>query len=158
VHKKFILMISVATLLVSTVSAQNASKAPSSFTVPIIVAKKVFRNQTQPIPQTTLFTPSVTGIFRVSVYMAMTSPIDGTSGWTLGWNWTDDAGAEQTYLAVLFDNAAPPYDFALSNGSSTPPVPFTFEAVAGQPISYSVYGPGDPQGGTYGFVLVVERL
>ncbi len=157
-NKKFILAISIITLLVSAATAQNAHKPPSSFTVPIIVAKKVFRNQTQPISQTTLFTPSVTGIFRVSVYMAMTSPVNGTSGWALGWNWTDDAGAEQAYLAVLSDNATPPNDFAFSNASSALPVPFTFEAVAGQPVSYFVYGPGDPQGGTYGFVLVVERL
>jgi hypothetical protein len=157
VNKKFILMMSVAALLMSA-AAQNLSSAPSSFTVPIIVAKKIFRNQTQAIPQTTLFTPAVTGIFRVSVYMAMTSPVNGTSAWNLGWNWTDHAGAEQTYLATLLDNATPPYDFANGNGLPIPPVPFTFEAVAGQPVSYSVSPPNDPHGGTYDLVLVVERL
>ena len=73
-------------------------------------------------------------------------------------NWNDNVGAEQTYLSTLLDNAAPPSDFGLSASEQPVPSPFTFLAIAGQPVSYFVLGPGDNNGGTYELVLVVEQL
>jgi hypothetical protein len=136
---------------------RSANTTPAT-TGPTIVLRKHLRNQTQGIAQTTLFTPTQTGMYRVSIYAAMTSPVNGTSGWAFGWNWTDDAGPEQVYLAVLYDIAAPPNAYANNNGATAPPVPFTFEAVAGQPVTFNVLAPSDNPGGTYGVDIVVERL
>ena len=58
----------------------------------VVVAKKAFRNQTGPIPQTTLFIPKTDGDYRASVYVEAADltarPPNGDLVVTV--EWTDD--------------------------------------------------------------------
>lgn len=92
--------------------------------------------------------------------MAMTTPartISPTS-WTTNLGYTDDAGTEEVGLLALEDTQAPPNDSALSVGFGQA-APFTFRAIAGTPVTYSVgYLQANDVGGTYELFLVVEQL
>lgn len=73
-------------------------------TSPLIVATGKFVGQTKGIANTTLYTPSETGLFRVSVYMCMTKPGSANRVWMFVLNWTDDAGTESDQLADVAMN------------------------------------------------------
>src|SRR5271154_2878315 len=77
-----------------TLGNRFATAAPTGTVTPVIVASRALTGRTTMIPTTTLFTPSVTGLYRVSAYIAMSTA--GTTGcpWELTLGWTDDAGAE----------------------------------------------------------------
>jgi hypothetical protein len=61
-----------------------------------IVASVQLTNLTSSLPQTTLFTPSQNGLYRVSPYMVITVPVStGLGSWQFYLNWADDAGQEQ---------------------------------------------------------------
>src|SRR5258706_13448177 len=63
----------VAVLLLSTFAltqARNSTVGPVS---PPIVARGKLLNQTAPIPTTTIFTPTQTGLYRLSVYGTVTT-------------------------------------------------------------------------------------
>jgi len=53
---------------------EKAESSPSTLRQPIIVASLHTRGITQSIRTTTIFTPAVRGVFRVSFYTAMTTP------------------------------------------------------------------------------------
>src|SRR5258706_13944405 len=83
----------VAVLLLSTFAltqARNSTVGPVS---PPIVARGKLLNQTAPIPTTTIFTPTQTGLYRLSVYGTVTtSTCSGSSGVPKS-QWTHDVGA-----------------------------------------------------------------
>lgn len=89
----------LAVLLLSTSAfAQNAKPAPQPIplTSPQIVAKGKLPNQTAPIPTTTIFTPTQTGLYRLSIYATLTkTDPNSQSVWQINTQWTDDAGAQQ---------------------------------------------------------------
>ena len=123
---------------------------------PAIVAKVAVTGQSAVIPATKVFTPKVSGLYRISSYMAMTTPGSNASGgWYLQLNWTDDAGAEASDLLILGDTQRPSSAFAFPYG---PGNAFTFRAVAGVPVSYSVIDGGSNANGTYELFFTVERL
>ena len=142
----------LAALAIGFATNNSTSAPPGSFFGPRVVAKVSLTNQTAAIPTTTIFTPAQTGLYRVSVVTVMTTP--GTDGnlWNVMFNWTDDAGAEQTWLAQLFDYSTPPNDYPVNGYTQNP---WTFRANAGTPVQYWVYGAAS---GTYDLFLVVERL
>jgi hypothetical protein len=67
----------------------------------------------------------------------------------------DDAGAESADLLLLFDTQRPSAAFAFPYG---PGNAFTFRAVAGVPVSYSVIDAGTNANGTFELFFTVERL
>jgi hypothetical protein len=60
---------------------------------PTIVAKLALLDQTAAIPLTTLFTPTRTGLYRISAYGAMTVVSPNSASWAVYLGWTDDSGA-----------------------------------------------------------------
>ena len=128
-----------------------------TLTAPLIVASGKMVGQTKGISTTTLYTPSETGLFRVSAYMCMTKPGNTPNRqWIFVLNWTDDAGKEADQLADIVVNAVPPNAYALS---FILPAGFAFEAVAGEPITFTVdLSKGTGTTGTYSVYYTVEQL
>jgi hypothetical protein len=128
-----------------------ANKSSTSFLGPRVVATVNLVNQTADIPVTTIFTPPITGLYRVSTYMTMT--VSGHGYLTL--NWTDNAGVESAIVSTTQNSSPPPYDYC--NYDNVPCSPTTFIAKAGTPVSYSTQGFGSGSG-TYEVYIVIERL
>ncbi len=145
----------IAVLLLPTFGLAQAPKATTPFSSPLIVAKAKLVNQTAAIPATTIFTPTQSGLYRLSLYMTV-SKADAKSATSRDFylTWTDDAGAENSLaLMLIFDNQTPPQAF----GGILPPV-ISFEAAAGTPISYSVFQNGDSDAAAYSLYYTLERL
>jgi hypothetical protein len=131
------------TLVVITVSFLPATvSAPR---VPVIVAQLALTNQTGPIPQTTIFTPAQSGLYRVSSYIASTTP-GQDDAFTATLVYTDDVALE--YAAL--NNGSSGY-YATSSGFTT------FRATANNPVSFYTQG-STPQGTKYCVYLTIERL
>src|SRR5882757_9204647 len=72
--------------------AQAPKPATTPFSSPLIVAKGKLRNQSAPIPTTTIFTPTQDGLYRLSVYATVTKTDQSSqSYWFFNLGWTDDA-------------------------------------------------------------------
>lgn len=131
--------------------AQEAKTKPAPFNSPQVVAKGKVLNQTAAIPVTTIFTPTQTGLYRFSAYS--TGPVNTTASgyWNINLNWTDDFGPQND--EELLQNAGGGYgSVGWPSGSVG-----TFEAVAGQPVTYSVTLSGSG-GGSYSLYYTIERL
>src|ERR1700730_10267041 len=143
----------VAVLLVGTfaLTCRNSAATPAAtFTSPQIVAKGKLLNQTGAIPTTTIFTPPQTGLYRFSAYS--TGPLSSGSGsWNINLYWTDDFGPE--WGTELVQQANGGYG---SVGWPSGTVGM-FEAIAGQPVSYSITLSGTG-GGSYSLYYTIERL
>src|SRR5271169_4195856 len=97
----------VAVLLLATFAFMSGSRAAdaSQTTLPsaVIVAKVALTNQTTTIPQTVIFTPLQSGLYRVSPYMAlMTSPV--TCCWNFDFFWTDEGGTRKASTMMTLGN------------------------------------------------------
>ena len=160
--------LSIAVLLVvfGLVAARSTGTPAPTTTSPTIVRKVVLVNQTAPIPTTTIFTPGASGLFRVSVYMTQVSPGGADDSWSCNLNWTDDAGAESSSAVNFYGiitmgvRQTPPNAYGSLSSSGNVGNVVTIEAVAGQPITFSVQPLLGRSGGdgTYSLYLTVERL
>jgi hypothetical protein len=101
----------------------GTSSHAQSTQLPILVAYQAFPNQSTPIPQTTLVTPGVGGLFRISFYM---------EGLTTGgevqptFSWTDDVTSRSTVFPI--DMIAGNYFFQAITIRSVGQQPITFSA------------------------------
>ena len=160
----------IAVVLLAVLAFTSGSRsADASLTTPIgpgptIVAHGRLVNQTAPIPTTTIFTPSQTGLYRLSVYATvLNSGVNGYS-WYVGLAWTDDQG-QQSIPSLLWSwDQNPPGQFwqGLNQAYSNSPLPVggpatVFEAKAGTPITYSVTSAG-ADGTAYSLYYTLERL
>jgi hypothetical protein len=148
----------VAAILLTTIvftSGNNAVHASApTMTSPVIVASGSLQNQTAPIAKTEIFTPTQTGLYRLSVYMTLTATSTNGADWEFILTWSDDAGNELAGTIGLNTAQKPPN--AWGSGAFYPEV---FEAVAGQPVSYDVFlGNGFRKGGTYSLYYTIEQL
>lgn len=145
----------VAILLVGTVAvASHSNPVGNRLASPVIVAKIALAHQTSAIPKSVIFTPSENGLYRISPYIAMTSP--GSTGfWTFETYWTDDGGANVAELMNLDCTRVPAYGTSPSGDTLGS---FTFRAVPGQPVSFDVTDGGTGAGGTYEVLFVIERI
>jgi hypothetical protein len=149
--------LSVAALLFAVVALTSfvspVGASPGALPTPMIVAKGKLVNQTATIPQTTIFTPSATGLYRLNAYMVETVPGSPNIYWAFNLFWTDDAGPEvnpdNMFLAAVGGFGTPTW---------TPGSVSIFRAEAGQPISYSVTLAGGVDSGTYSLYYVLEKL
>lgn len=131
-------------LVAATVSFLPA--ATSAPKVPIIVAQLALTNQTGPIPQTTIFTPTQSGVYRISTYFESNSP--GT--------------AEPYTLTLVYADDVDPLDNAVlvypSNNYYGNPTGFSsFRALANNPVSIYTQGTA-PQGYVYSLYITIEKL
>jgi hypothetical protein len=97
-----------AVVLLSTFVLAQGSKSTStptpanSFSLPLIVAKGKLVNRTTTVPMTTIFTPTQTGLYRLSVYMTTAiHNASSTQDWEYNVSWSDDAGAESVVYLLL---------------------------------------------------------
>jgi hypothetical protein len=116
------------------------------------VIKAVHISGTTTIPGTVLFTPTATAIYRISIYMSISSTIPQTGvGWSVFYKWTDPTGLGESA-------GTSPY---LEGGAASWSVvnPQVFSIQSGTPLVVQVL-PSDPapQNATYKLTLTVERL
>jgi hypothetical protein len=154
-------ILSVTVLLLATFASTSGSKqadaSPTTSSSPTLVARVSLTGQTSDIATATLFTPKVSGLYRVNTYMVQTTPLNSSYAWYLTIGWTDDAGVE-TCTGILYMNfgQAPPEAWATA--TSTPGNVSIIEAIAGQPVTYGVSDYGQPAGGTYSVYITAEKL
>jgi hypothetical protein len=157
----------VAVLLLPTFVLSQESDGAKSLTAglptPVIVAKAKLTNQSAQITQTNIATAKETGLYRLSIYGAITgaSP-NSQSGWQVNLFWTDDSGVQQSSPDVLSGQDYKVGQFWNLNdtGQSNFSAGFVgvVEAVAGTPIMYSVTLDGAPDGSVYSLYYTLERL
>jgi hypothetical protein len=148
--------------------SRSADAFPTASSSPVIVAKGKLLNQTAPIPTTNMFTPTQTGLYRLSVYMFLAVPNAQSCGyWYYMLNWTDSAGVEQ--YGLNYDSSRPvlslegqqlPAGAWAYNVYNAPSQVVTFQAVAGSAVTYSVTENqnGCGEDGTYDLYYALERL
>jgi hypothetical protein len=144
------LLLAVVLLCAGTASyADNPHNTPRA---PIVVASISLQNQTATIPETSLFTPTASGDFRVSVYVDWSPLIDPGDAGFITVAWSDDyQQAVQRFLGFgpLFTNAG----FATDT--------FSVHALANSPITYTVGQSGNPPfslATPYNLYVTVEQL
>ena len=103
-------------------------------------------DQSEPIPNTILFTPSTFGVYRLSGYMAGTNLQSGTA-LEFFMSWTDASGSPESSSMVV-QNQIP----------SETINPTVFTVHPGTPVVYDVEAAPPPVGYTYILVLTVEKL
>jgi hypothetical protein len=158
VNKFAVLAASLVASFALAFAVYSAESNPNTSVFPRVVASVRLTNLTEPIAATPIFNVTTTGLYRISSYMAMTTPGSSQASWVLRLRWTDEAGFETNNYTILYGNQVPPLDYALAPDTPgvLPPVPI--EAVAGTPINYTVGGPADGSGGTYELFISVEQL
>ena len=112
---------------------------------PCVVATVSLTNQSHAIPNTPIFTPTASSVFRISAYLT-TSAGNRSALWQLFVGWTDDNGARKASTATAPSN---------SNANIAT---FVVQDVAGVPLSYQTKPIGNVGGMTYNFSIVVEQL
>ena len=160
-YKALCVAVAVAGLLALT--GRNSSAAPTPFTSPLIVAKGKLVNQTAPIPTTTIFTPSQTGLYRLSVYATITtSDTSSQSNWNVSLFWTDGAGSERVNTLLLgLNNTATQFTSGWAYQLGASPAGgavAVFGVSGGTPITYSVTQQGSPDNSAYSLYYTLERL
>jgi len=155
----------VAALLVGllALTGRTSIAVPAPFTSPLIVAKGRLVNQTAPIPTTTIFTPNQTGLYRISIYATLLNSGSGSGAWwSVNVSWSDDAGPQRIDSFLVGDDQTIGQFVQFWNNSFNVamggPVT-TFEAKAGEPITYSVaFSNGQPDNSAYSLYYTLERL
>jgi hypothetical protein len=162
VNKLAVLAASLVASFALAFAVYSAESNTNNPRPPQVVASVRLTNQTQPLPTTTIFNVRETGLYRISSYIAMTTPGAFDYGWSLCLGWTDEAGLEQApEYSVVYARQSAPFSygspFITGNGLTVAQPVFPIEAIAGTPISYAVtpFLQGD---GTYELFMTVERL
>jgi hypothetical protein len=153
--------ICVAAILLPTFALAQDTKPTSApgLPTPVIVAKGKLLNQTTTIPTTTIFTPTQTGLYRLSVYATVTKADSySSSAWQYNFSFSDDAGPETTPTSLLWGYGDALGQFLYLGESLVGGTAYTFEAKVGTPVNYSVtqYGPADNS--VYSVYYAIEKL
>jgi hypothetical protein len=161
---KSICAVAVAAALAFAYGARSVG-ATSNLLTPQIVTSGQLLNQTAGFSKT-IFTPQVSGLYRLSVYAAITTPAPSTtqSSWVYGFNWTDSSGtinsvqalAAQDFRKGSFLDA--PLFYATSNAQPSSGFTRTFQAVKGTPISHFMELIGPADGSAFSVYYTLERL
>jgi hypothetical protein len=122
-----------------------ASVAALGQSFPKVVAQDSVLDQSENIEGRTLLTPTKSGVYRVSVYLAggATEP---AGKWKARVHWTDEKGGRST-----------PRDWAILAKSQLVSATQIIRAIAGRPIVYFV-GRTDSADFTYNLFITVEQL
>jgi hypothetical protein len=132
-----------ATVDTATFNPVGNNGAPST------VASVSLTAQGADIAPTTLFTPSVTGLYQVNAYgIVVTSDVGANNSTAVTISFNNDVGA-QTFNPITMD---------LTTASITYSATQVIEAVSGVPVTYAV-GPGDPYGAAiYNLYITVIKI
>jgi len=157
--------LTVAALLLAvfafTSGSRSADASPTTAIGPAIVAKGKLVNQTAPIPTTSLFTPTQSGLFRLSAYATITTPDpNSSSSWDYSFTWTDDSGlsqggGERVLCACGNDNTPGTFTW---QGVASFGTTLIFQAKAGIPVTYTVTQDGPVDASVYAVYYTIERL
>ena len=150
----------VAVLLVPMVAlAQDTQSSSTTVTSPQIVAKGKLRNQTAPIPATTIFTPPQDGLYRLSAYATLTrTDVNSVSTWQYSVGWTDDVGAQSAGSILFIEGKTHAGQFVWENSFDLGGASVIFESKAGTPITYTVVQTDGPDNSAYSLYYTLERL
>ena len=118
--------------------AKNESVPWASF--PCIVASVSLINQTVSVSQVPIYTPTTSGLFRITYYEESSQV--GFGMWNFSWNWTDDLKKETKGPWVLYPG-----------GYFNDGIP-GMRVLAGRAMTYTVTG----NGGSYNLFATVEQL
>lgn len=146
-----VIIVSLLAAASLSVSAQTATAAAPQ--VPRIVAQVALKDQTSAIAETTLFTPTSSGVFRISMYAMPTAPISCPNSASIYSNghFTDDVGLKG------WDGVASDITSVYAWGQSS----VILRAAGQSPVTYST---GISDGGCdisnlkYDLFITVERL
>ena len=154
----------IAGLISCPIYAQkNVCPAQGAPAGPHIVNETEFTNQATPIASTTIFTPEVAGVFRISTYIEFTALAPVPWNVCPSVSWTDDSLTQHSVdlVTVLGGNLVSPYACIFNDpnenfsGSGTTVI----RAQAGTPVVLDVstlaVAPGEPP---YSIYLTIERL
>jgi hypothetical protein len=150
------------TLLAFMAGSKSSGSVPVNLTTPMIVASGRLLNQKGAFSQT-IYTPGVSGVFRLSVYATITTADPASSSdWSYGYSWTDASGTLQNVgLALIASNAqlgAFIDGASFGNGISTGGFTRTFQANKAMPIIHFTGEGGSPDNSAYSVYYVLERL
>ena len=141
-----------------TSGSRSADASPTTPIGPAIVARGKLVNQTAPIPNATILTPTQDGLFRLSVYATLTkTDPNSQSDWFYGIGWTDDAGAESEG-SILFQSGQFQGQFQYEGLFQQGGVVIPIEAKAGTPITYSMTQSGSGDNSAFSLYYTLERL
>lgn len=105
--------------------------------------------QTAAVPPTTIFTPVVDGLYRVSFYLSTFTQIPQQNSWSISVRWTDQTG--------FFGVIGGPLD--LSAGGEWNQFSSIFRPRVGTAVTYQVsLSDPPPHDATYDVAVVIEKL
>lgn len=142
---------------------RSAGATPSGLSTPQIVASGQVLNQTAGFSKT-IFTPAVSGLYRLSVYAEITTPAPNPpqSCWFYAYQWTDSTGTQNIAEPIqAVDNMKGTF-FEPIPGSGCAPSSLssgftqTFQAKKGTPIIHSMNG--NPDGSAFSVYYTLERI
>src|SRR4051812_13650042 len=101
-YKTLCVALVVAGLLAFT--GRSSRAAPAPFTSPVVVVKGKVLNQTSDFSNA-IFTPSDSGLYRLSAYATVTTADpNSTSNWLYTFSWSDVTGGTQSATALASIN------------------------------------------------------
>jgi hypothetical protein len=134
-------MFLIASCICGLAQGGNKQSAPCA-SFPCIVASIALANQTVPVSEVPIYTPTADGLFRVVYYEEVSET--GFGIWVFTWRWTDDLKTESQDMIQLSQGAYANYGVT------------GIRALAGHPITYTVthrFG-----GGSYNLFATVEQM
>jgi hypothetical protein len=144
--------------VVALTSSSSVSDSSATLRSPRIVARGKLLNQTMTIPVSTLFTPTSSGLFRLSVYGSTTTrDPNSQSFYNYNLYWTDISGASNVEMDVIsgYDNTAGVWNqvcCAYPTGTQV------FQAEEGTAVTYQVTQSGPTDNAVYALYWTIERL
>ena len=128
----------------------------ANLTAAQVVAKGKLLNRTEVIPTRTIFTPTATGLYRLSIYGTITvADSNSTSEWGYTLSWTDDSGVTNVAFPI-YASGRQAGSFANFIGSWGAAVPI--EVKAGAPITFAITQSGSGDKSAYSPYWTLERL
>lgn len=114
-----------------------------------VVQSVILRNQTAPVPVTTIFTPEKAGIYRMTAFMSVTAKEpQSNSSWSFAFECGVGAGQSCSSYMIVQD------------GQQVATIPsYAFSPQIGIPVAYDVQASDPPPiESMYNLVLTIEQL
>jgi hypothetical protein len=140
----------ICCLLLLLGSWANSSGQNTRSATPQIVKKFHLLDQTASISPVTIFTPQVSGVFRVSTVIVMTLGNSSNGFWYGILGFTNEGGEGQSYSSVSGVSTSSPG--AIASGV------LAIVCKAGTPLTFSTVSTGEAQHTKYDVFIIVERI
>jgi hypothetical protein len=136
-----------AAVLVPISSSQSDSPQTEQYVH--IVKRLRLTGQSNGVPPTTLFKPSVTGLYRIAEYGVTTTPDPSSSS---------SIEPEFYWFDGTANQGTSPGAFCLGSTNCWLSSSTVIHAQAGQPVTYQLYLQGSPSSAVYSWFVTVEKL